>query len=95
MPPRIAYFINAYPAVSHAFIRREIQALERGGHEVLRISLRGWEGELADPADPGERERTRYVLRDGPLPLFAAALRVLWRRPRNFLRGLGLFGGRQ
>ena len=38
---RIAYLVNQYPAVSHTFIRREILALEKQGHEVLRISIRG------------------------------------------------------
>ena len=39
---KIAYLVNHYPAISHSFIRREILALERLGHEVLRISVRGW-----------------------------------------------------
>ena len=39
---RIAYLINQYPKVSHTFIRREIQALERKGVSVMRLSIRGW-----------------------------------------------------
>ena len=31
----------------------------------MRIALRGWDGELVDEEDQLERERTRYVLRDG------------------------------
>ena len=38
---KIAYLVNHYPAISHSFIRREILALERLGHEILRISIRG------------------------------------------------------
>jgi colanic acid/amylovoran biosynthesis glycosyltransferase len=37
---RIAYLIKQYPKVSHSFIRREIQALERQGVNVMRIGLR-------------------------------------------------------
>ena len=55
----IAYLTNQYPAVSHIFIRREILALERRGFEVMRISLRGWDGELVDEEDRNERARTR------------------------------------
>jgi len=78
---RIAYLINQYPATSHSFIRREIQALERLGHEVVRISIRGWDEELQSEADKLERIRTRYVLRSGPLPLGAAFLRMLFSHP--------------
>ncbi len=43
---RIAYVINQYPQVSHSFIRREIQALERRGFKVMRVAFRGWKDEL-------------------------------------------------
>ena len=86
---RVAYLINQYPKVSHTFIRREILALERQGVEVMRVALRGWDGELSDPEDKRERERTRYVLRDGALPLLLAMLRMLVTRPLQFLRALG------
>lgn len=76
---KIVYFINQYPKVSHTFIRREIQALERQGFEILRIALRGWDDSLPDPQDRRERSLTRYVLRHGIfgllLPTFALALR--------------------
>jgi hypothetical protein len=54
---RVAHLINHFPAVSHSFIRREILALERLGINVQRISLRGWDGPLADAHDVRERER--------------------------------------
>ncbi len=60
---RIAYFINQYPKVSHSFIRREINALESHGVEIMRIALRGWDSELVDERDIVEREQTRYVLK--------------------------------
>jgi glycosyltransferase involved in cell wall biosynthesis len=87
---RIAYFINQYPKVSHSFIRREILALERQGFEVLRIALRGWDGELVDAEDVRERERTRYVLQGGLIGLLLATLRVLLANPLRFMAALGL-----
>jgi len=87
---RIAYLVNQYPLVSHVFIRREILALERRAVEVTRISLRAWNSELVDPEDQLERERTRYVLRDGAPALLLALTRMLFTRPGHLLRALAL-----
>lgn len=85
---RVAYLINQYPKVSHSFIRREILALEDLGVEVLRISLRGWNDELADAADYLERTRTRYVLRMGAPRLILAVIRCIVLTPVGFLHSL-------
>lgn len=87
---RIAYLINQYPAVSHSFIRREILALERQGHEVLRISVRGWNDAQQGTDDQLERKRTRYVLQGGPAPLAFAFLRILLTQPIRLMRASGL-----
>jgi colanic acid/amylovoran biosynthesis glycosyltransferase len=87
---RIAYLINQYPMVSHTFIRREIQALERKGIGVMRISVRGWNEPLVDAEDAKERKQTRYVLKGGALPLIVAFFRLLLRHPIRTLRALGL-----
>ena len=62
---RVAYLINQYPKISHSFIRREIQALERLGLKIDRIAIRGWDGEDLDELDLAEQRLTRYVLKDG------------------------------
>jgi glycosyltransferase involved in cell wall biosynthesis len=76
--------------VSHSFIRREILALEQLGFEIMRISLRGWERELADEEDRIERERTRYVLREPALTLLFSVARALVERPARLMRALGI-----
>ena len=78
---RIAYLVNQYPSISHTFIRREIIALEHRGVEIERIALRGWDNQLVDAADIRERERTRYVLREGTVRLLLAMLRMLIHAP--------------
>ena len=87
---KIAYLINAYPKVSHSFIRREIHALERQGLEVKRIALRGWDGPLPDEEDQRERQRTAYVLRGGARSLLLPLLQTLLRSPGRLLRTLWL-----
>lgn len=87
---KIAYLINQYPKVSHSFIRTEILALEQHGVAVERIAMRGWDMPVADPLDEVERERTRYVLRDGALPLVGATLATALSRPGRFLAALGM-----
>ena len=90
MSSRIAYVINQYPRVSHTFIRREILAFERKGFEILRISLQGWDAELADKEDQKERTKTRYVLQEGVLTLFWGVLRTLLTTPARFFSALVL-----
>jgi colanic acid/amylovoran biosynthesis glycosyltransferase len=86
---RIAYLVNQYPAVSHTFIRREILALEKQGHEVLRISIRGSHNAQAGQ-DLTEQQKTRYVLQGGALPLISAFLRALFSRPRSLAKAAAL-----
>jgi colanic acid/amylovoran biosynthesis glycosyltransferase len=82
---RIAYLINQYPAISHTFIRREILALEKQGHDVLRISIRGWQNAQAGQ-DLIEQQKTHYVLQGGILLLISALLRALFSRPRSLAK---------
>ena len=86
----VAYLVNQYPKVSHSFIRREIQALERRGVDVVRFAMRGWDASLVDPADEGERARTRYLLKDGVLALIPSTVRSLLASPRQFVHALRL-----
>jgi colanic acid/amylovoran biosynthesis glycosyltransferase len=87
---KVAYLINVYPKVSHTFIRREILALESQGLHVTRIALRGWDDHLTNDEDHAERNRTRYVLKDGARGLVAAIGGVLVERPVALLRTLFL-----
>ena len=86
----VAYLVNQYPAVSHTFIKREIQALERRGVRVSRFALRGWQDELVDADDRAERERTRYVLQKGAAVLLLALVRSVIARPRRFCNAVAL-----
>ena len=86
---KVAYLVNTYPSPSHSFIRREVRALERLGHEVHRFALRPTPDRLVDPGDLEELVRTEHLLPQGiRLPL--ALLATLARSPRRAFGALGL-----
>jgi len=87
---RIAYLVNFYPKVSHAFIRREIAALESCGLEIERFSLRPSPDCLAEEADRAELERTRVVLGAGLVRLVSALVALFFSRPARFARAFAL-----
>jgi len=84
---RLAYLCNLYPAVSHSFVRREIEAVERAGHAVHRFSIRRPRSDLKDPADQREAGITEVVLGQG-IGLLLAVLALLVSRPIATLRAL-------
>jgi colanic acid/amylovoran biosynthesis glycosyltransferase len=82
---QVAYLVSQYPKISHGFIRREILALEKQGWQIFRLAIRGWDLELADPADISERSKTTFVLKEGALSLAMATAAQMFRSPRRFL----------
>lgn len=85
---RLAYLCNLYPAVSHSFVRREIEAVEEAGHEVHRFSLRPARHDLRDHADLKEADRTEAVLSRGWAALLVAAAMLLVTRPAKTFRAI-------
>lgn len=85
---RVAYLVNAYPKVSHTFIRREILALEAQGWTVLRHAVRGSTDALPDATDRQEQARTRYLLGDGVRGLLTAGLAEFLHQPLPWLNTL-------
>jgi len=84
----VAYLTALYPKTSHAFVRREIAAVERRGIEVLRFSTRRASELLVDPEDLAERERTRAILDAGALGLAWSTFTLALRRPLRWLGAL-------
>lgn len=80
---RIGYFTNQYPAPSHTFIRREINALETRGNAVVRYAIRPAFGQLVDADDVAELRLTRHILSLGAFRLLIASLWTLLERPRT------------
>lgn len=82
---KLAYLVNQYPKVSHAFIRREILAVEALGVPVRRYSVRP-AAELVDAGDKAEAARTDVVLGHGGAALLWATLRTAVTAPGRFVR---------
>ena len=83
---RLAYLCNLYPAVSHSFVRREIEGVEAAGHNVHRFSLRPPRADLKDEADIREVACTEVVLDQGALKLFLSAFLLFLARPAKTIR---------
>jgi colanic acid/amylovoran biosynthesis glycosyltransferase len=90
MTLHVAYLVNLHPAVSQTFIRREIHALERCGARVTRFALRGWESRPVDVEDQQERDRTRYILKEGPAGLALALMGQLVASPARLFAAAAL-----
>jgi len=88
---KIAYLLNMYPLISTTFIRREIAAVEAAGQPVERFALRDWDGELVDPADIAEQQRTHYILTGSKAALARDVLLTLVTHPLRFAMLLPLW----
>lgn len=82
---RLAFLTTEYPKASHTFVRRELLAVEKLGHEIQRLSIRDALATCVDPADKAEAEKTTICLNQPKLGMIASALKVAVTRPRRFL----------
>lgn len=88
---RLAYLTSQYPAASHTFIRREVEALREQGATIETFSIRRpGAGEANSPADKAEADRTFYILAQSPFAIAGANLAALITRPVAYLKTLGL-----
>ncbi|MFC5381883.1 glycosyltransferase family 4 protein [Aquipuribacter nitratireducens] len=89
MSRRVAYLTAVYPALSCAFIDREVDALRAEGREVVTFSVRPPSPtDLGTEAARGRAAATPTILGDGVLPVLAAVARLALRRPGVLVRGL-------
>jgi glycosyltransferase involved in cell wall biosynthesis len=88
---RHAWLVSRYPALSHSFIRREVQELRRRGVAIDTFTIRRPpEAELLNPEDRAESAATFAILPAPPLALVATLVRAAATRPRAFVRMLAL-----
>jgi len=85
---RLAYLCNVYPAVSHSFVRREIEAVERAGNTIARFTVRRPLSNLRDEADVREAAQTEAILGNGLSRLLSSAFALLVSSPVKTLEAL-------
>jgi glycosyltransferase involved in cell wall biosynthesis len=89
--PRVAYICSLYPAVSHTFVQREIDALRDGGAEIATFSIHEAGAEhLLAAADREAFRTTHAILPVTALRLIATHLSLVLRAPRAYLSTLAL-----
>lgn len=83
---KIAYLVNQYPKISHSFIRREIQALEKKGLHIKRYSIRYSQDSLVDIEDKQELQKTQFILNVGIFGLLINLFKTLIFYPLPFIK---------
>jgi glycosyltransferase involved in cell wall biosynthesis len=88
---RIGYLVSRYPAVSHTFILREIDAVRQRGIaiDVASINEAG-NREAMTQIERDEADRTFYVKRAGAVGALKALVDLGMRHPGKLLAGLRL-----
>lgn len=87
---KIAYLVNQYPVPSSTFIRREIEAMETFGVDVLRYAIRQTDTRLSEPKDLVEASKTKIILDLGIAGLLAALLATMLTHPIRLLKAFWL-----
>jgi len=85
----IAYLTSVYPAPSHTFIRREVEALRARGIAIDTFSIRRPDaGARLAPPDREALRTTDYLLPAGPFQLLKSHLAALGGRPGAYFSTL-------
>jgi len=89
-PPKLAYLVSAYPAISHTFILREIRRLRELGHTIITASINRPDraSEAMDAYEREEAARTYCLKADGVGGALAALGYWLKIAPGRLLRML-------
>jgi len=88
---RIAYLVSEYPATSHTFIRREVNALRGAGVCVATFSVRRPASSTVNTArDRTSLQETFYILPASLISLFVSHGAALLKHPIRYLGVLGL-----
>jgi glycosyltransferase involved in cell wall biosynthesis len=86
----VGYLVSEYPAPSHTFIRREIEALRGAGVAIRTYSVRTPGHPFGDGCGRSASEETFCILATAPLRVVLINLAAMVRRPGRFFSTLVL-----
>ena len=85
---KIAYLVSRYPAVSHTFVMREVQALRENSVEVITFSVRrATQDDILGPEARREADTTRWLVPPSPASFCSA---VIWAFTLRLRRTCGI-----
>jgi colanic acid/amylovoran biosynthesis glycosyltransferase len=85
----VAYLVSRYPAISHAFVQREVLALRDAGVQVHTFALRrAADSDVLSPVDQAERDATYAIQPVRWGRLLADHARALVTRPGAYAKTL-------
>jgi colanic acid/amylovoran biosynthesis glycosyltransferase len=88
---RVAYLMSYYPAISHAFVLREVEHVRAAGVDLATLSThRARDEDLLAEADRRAAATTFSVLPTDVVRLLGAHLEAFVRSPRRYLATLAL-----
>jgi colanic acid/amylovoran biosynthesis glycosyltransferase len=88
---KIAYLCSEYPAISHTFVLREVEALRRLGAAITTFSIRRTHPDrLLSPADRAAAQTTVAILPPSWPRLLRAHLGLALKRPSAYFSSLAL-----
>src|SRR4030088_3322432 len=83
---RIAYLVSEYPATSHTFIRREVNALRARGIYVATFSVRRpAPSTISTARDQASFQETFYILPANLISIFLAHTLAFFGHPIRYL----------
>lgn len=86
-PFRLAYLTSQYPALSHTFVRREVNEIRKRGFSVSTFSVRPSENATSlSPVDQAEASNTVNILPTTARRLLRAHALALRSRPVSYLQ---------
>lgn len=89
MAKRVGYLISQYPAPSHTFVRREIDAVRRAGVDVDMFSIRPPpDHDVLSDRDREDHDSTWYVLPISALSLARTNAKLFLKRPLAYAGAL-------